>query len=161
MVIRQIFISPGHNYYGHAGRAPDDFPSHEVDRIECVAGHGIRGDRFYDYKEDYKGQITFFSQEIFDALCATFPFVDKSPGVLRRNVIVAGTDLNALIGQSFELQGVRFFGAAHCKPCYWMDQAFSPGAEAWLKGRGGLRARILSDGWLKTGAAEFASAAAL
>ena len=30
-----------------------------------------------------------------------------------------------------------------------MDQAVGPGAEAWLRGRGGLRARILSDGWLK------------
>jgi len=158
VVIRQIFISPGHNYFGHAGRAPDDFPLQEVDRIECVASHGIRGDRFYDYKPDYKGQITFFSQEIFDDLCAAFPFVEKSPGVLRRNVIVSGTDLNTLIGQTFELQGIRFLGTAHCKPCYWLDQAFAPGTEAWLKGNGGLRAQILTHGSLTTGVAELVQA---
>jgi MOSC domain-containing protein YiiM len=157
VVIRQIFISPGHNYFGHAGRAPDNYPLQEVDSIECVAGHGIRGDRFYDYKENYKGQITFFSHEIFDRLCAAFPHVQKSAGSLRRNVIVSGADLNALIGESFELQGVRFLGTAHCKPCYWLDQAFCPGTEAWLKGNGGLRAQILSDGCLRVGAAEFAS----
>jgi len=157
VVIRQIFISPGHNYFGHAGRAPDDFPLQEVDRIECVAGHGIRGDRFYDYRENYKGQITFFSQEIFDGLCAAFSCVKKSPGVLRRNVIVSDVDLNALIGQTFELQGVRLLGTVHCKPCYWLDQAFCHGAEAWLKGNGGLRAQILNDGWLQTDVAEFAS----
>ena len=110
MLVRQLFISPGHNYFGHNGRAPDDYPLEEVERIECVAGHGIRGDRFYDYQQDYKGQITFFSEEIFDGLRAAFPHVQKSPGVLRRNVIVAGVDLHALIGETFELQGVRLLG---------------------------------------------------
>lgn len=154
MNIRQIFISPGHNYFGHHGRAADDYPLQEVDRIECVAGHGIRGDRFYDYKADYKGQITFFAAEVFERLRAQFPHVDKGPGVLRRNVIVAGVELNELIGQEFELQGIRFLGTAHCKPCYWLDQAFAPGAEDALAGNGGLRAQILTSGWLTTGVAE-------
>jgi MOSC domain-containing protein YiiM len=157
VVIRQLFISPGHNYFGHAGRAPDDHPLQEVDAIECVAGHGIRSDRFFDYKENYKGQITFFSEEIFQGLGAAFPHVHKSPGVLRRNVIVSGFDLNSLIGETFELQGVQFLGTAHCKPCFWLDQAFAPGTEAWLKGNGGLRAQILTDGRLELGAARFAS----
>ena len=133
MLVRQLFISPGHNYFGHNGRAPDDYPLEEVERIECVAGHGIRGDRFYDYQRDYQGQITFFSEEIFEGLRAAFPQVQKSPGVLRRNVIVAGVDLHALIGETFELQGVRLLGTAHCKPCYWLDQAFAPGTEAFLE----------------------------
>ena len=71
MLIRQIFISPGHNYFGHHGQPPDDYPLEEVQEIECVAGHGIRGDRFYDYRDNYKGQITFFSSEVFDKLVRT------------------------------------------------------------------------------------------
>ena len=161
VLVRQIFISPGHNYFGHYGQVPDDYQLEEVDRIECVAGRGMRGDRFYDYKHDYKGQITFFSQEIFDGLCGAFPHVRKSPGVLRRNVIVASVDLYALIGETFELQGVRLLGTGHCKPCYWLDQAFAPGTEAWLQGNGGLRAQILTDGWIKTGSAELTPAAAM
>lgn len=153
MQIEKIFISPGHNYYGHNGREPDAFPLREVERVECVAGHGLRGDRFYDYKDDYKGQITFFAQETFDQLSAAFPQAERSPGVLRRNVIVSGVDLIALIGQEFELQGVRFRGTVHCKPCHWMNRAFAPGTEDWLMdNKGGLRARILTDGWLKAGA---------
>ena len=152
--IRQMFISSGHNYFGHHGRPPDDYPLVEVREIECVAGRGIRGDRFYDYKANYKGQITFFSQEVFDRLRAAFPRVQKSAAALRRNVIVCGVDLNSLIGETFELQGVHFLGTAHCKPCYWLDHAFAPGAEAWLKGNGGLRAQILTSGWLATGVAD-------
>src|SRR5690242_4759960 len=76
---------------------------------------------------------------------------NMSPGVSRRNLIVSGVDLNQLIGREFTLQGVRFRGTCECKPCYWMNTAFAFGAEEFLAGRGGLRARILSDGWLSVG----------
>ncbi|CAN5616457.1 hypothetical protein BH18VER2_BH18VER2_16990 [soil metagenome] len=154
MTIEHIFTSPGHDYFGHHGRAPDDFPLEETDEIECVAGRGIREDRFFDYRENYKGQITFFSAEVFAELARHFGIADKSPGVLRRNVILSGVDLKALIGADFELQGVQFRGTAHCAPCYWMDSAFAPGAEKFLAGRGGLRARILTDGRLRVGEAQ-------
>jgi MOSC domain-containing protein YiiM len=51
-------------------------------------------------------------------------------------------------GEEFEVQGVRFRGVEECKPCYWMNHAVDEGAEVFLKGRGGLRAMILSDGKL-------------
>ncbi|PYJ88367.1 MAG: molybdenum cofactor biosysynthesis protein [Verrucomicrobia bacterium] len=161
MIIRQIFISPGHNYFGHHGRAPDDFPLVEVQQVECVAGHGIRGDRFYDYRDDYKGQITFFSLEVFDRLAAHFALTKKSAGALRRNVIVSGVELNDLIGEEFSIQGVRLRGTAHCKPCYWLDQAIAPGTEEFLQGNGGLRAQILSDGVIAVGDAQLVLSAPL
>jgi MOSC domain-containing protein YiiM len=154
MKIRQIFISAGHNYFGHHGRAPDDHPLVDVPQIECVAGHGIRGDRFYDYRDDYKGQITFFSLEVFERLAQHFGLTNKSAGAVRRNVVVSGVDLNDLIGQEFSIQGIRLRGTAHCKPCYWMDQSIAPGAEEFLQGNGGLRAQILSDGVIAVGDAQ-------
>jgi MOSC domain-containing protein YiiM len=154
MIIEQIFTSPGHNYYGHHDQPPDDFPLVAATSIECIAGHGIRGDRFFDYRDDYKGQITLFSQEVFDELAHAFGLTNKSPGVLRRNVIVSGVELKDLIGSDFELQGVQFRGTAHCAPCYWMDTAVAPGAEKFLAGRGGLRARILTDGRISVGVAQ-------
>ena len=156
--ICHLYISSGHNFFGHHGQEPDNYPAVEVPSIECVAGHGIRGDRFFDYKDDYKGQITFFSLDVFDELRSTLGLQECSPGLVRRNVIVRGIDLNGLIGQEFELQGVQFRGTAECKPCYWMNRAIAPGAEKFLKGRGGLRALILTDGILKSAAAvEFPS----
>jgi MOSC domain-containing protein YiiM len=159
MLVRQIFTSPGHNYFGHHGRAPDDFPLVEVSRIECVAGRGIRGDRFYDYRQKYKGQITFFSAEVFEELSRHFGLTNKSPAVLRRNVIVSGIDLHDLIGEEFAIQGVRLRGTGHCAPCYWMDQAFAPGTEKFLKKNGGLRAEIMSNGVIAVGDAQLVLAA--
>ena len=148
--ICHLYISKGHNFFGHHGRAPDDYPVVEVPSIDCIAGRGIRGDRFFNYREDYKGQITFFSLEVFDELCAAFQLRDCSPSILRRNVITRDVDLDELIGKEFEVQGVRFCGTAECRPCYWMNQAIALGAEEFLKGRGGLRAKILADGELRS-----------
>ena len=204
ITIEHLFVSPGHNFFGHFGKPPGENPTIEVPQVECVAGRGIRGDRFFDHKEDYKGQITFFAMEIYEELLRTLdvgvggaggedlgsgdpespesrspepspsgprpsesefpgprpseselpgPRASESelpgPGVFRRNVLTRGVDLNTLIGKEFEIQGVRFEGAAECSPCFWMDRAFAPGAEDALEGRGGLRARILTDGVLR------------
>jgi MOSC domain-containing protein YiiM len=117
-----------------------------------VAGRGVTGDRFFDFKDDYKGQITFFASEVFDELCGQLGVSGKSPGVTRRNVITAGADLNSLVGNEFEIQGVRFLGTAECSPCHWMDDAIAPGAEKLLHGFGGLRAQILANGTLRVDA---------
>ncbi|MBP7948475.1 MAG: molybdenum cofactor biosysynthesis protein [Verrucomicrobiales bacterium] len=153
MRIEHIFISKAHNYFGHHGQPAGTEPMQEIAEAQLVAGRGIVGDRFFDYKEDYKGQVTLFSLEVFQSLCAEFDVRDKGPEVLRRNVITAGGDLNRLIGARFELQGVELEVVCECSPCYWMDQAFHAGAEAFLKGRGGVRARILRGGVVRSGAA--------
>jgi MOSC domain-containing protein YiiM len=124
----------------------------EVPVIECTAGCGIRGDRYFDFKDDYKGQITFFSLDVFEELCVALNVHDCSPADARRNVITRGVDLNEFIGREFEVQGVCLYGTQECAPCYWMDRAFAPGAEEFLKGRGGLRAKILCDGQLLSSA---------
>lgn len=121
----------------------------EVESVPCVAGRGLEGDRFFDFKPNYKGQVTFFAIEVYRRLCTELSVENRSPAVFRRNIITEGVDLNTLIGQEFEVQGVRFLGTAECTPCYWMDQAFAPGAETALKGNGGLRAKILTDGVLR------------
>jgi MOSC domain-containing protein YiiM len=149
--IVHLYISPAHNYFGHHGQPPGDAPIVELTEVECVAGRGIRGDRFFDYKENYKGQVTFFAQEVYEAICVELDIHDKAPMAFRRNVITSGVDLAGWYDVEFEVQGVRFRGRGECKPCYWMDQAFGPGAEEALQGRGGLRAEILTDGVLRTG----------
>ena len=149
MDIQALFISPGHNYFGHYGRPPGEHAMLAVEELNCVAGSGIEGDRFFNFKPDYKGQITFFEFETHRKICEHFKIHDKSPSVFRRNVITLGIDLNSLIGKQFEILGVRFLGTSESAPCEWMNLAFTPGAESFLTGRGGLRAKILSSGILR------------
>ena len=147
--IEHLFISPGHNFFGHHGGPAGGHAAVPVDEIECVAGRGIRGDRFFDYQEHYKGQITFFSMEILEALRRELELPGAEAQDVRRNAFVRGADLNSFIGKTFEVQGVWFEGVEESKPCYWMNLALGAGAEAWLKGRAGLRCRILTNGVLR------------
>jgi MOSC domain-containing protein YiiM len=147
--IARLYTSPGHNFFGRHAKVAGTYALIEHQEIVCVAGRGIEGDRFFDDPENHSGQITFFGAEVFEEICRRLGVIDKHPGLTRRNVITADIDLNTLIGKEFTLQGVRFYGVEECRPCYWMDQAIAPGAEAALRNRGGLRARILTTGGLR------------
>ena len=151
--ISQLFISAGHNFFGHHDKVPDKYPMVEMTSVECIAGQGLVGDRFFGFKENYKGQVTFFSSEVFVDVCGNLGVSGISPGVTRRNIVTKGVDLNTLIGKEFEVQGVTFAGTTECSPCHWMNAIIAPGAEVALHGRGGLRARVLTDGVLRVDAA--------
>jgi MOSC domain-containing protein YiiM len=151
MKIERIYLSGEHNFFGHHERAAGTAAVLSVQEVECVAGAGLVGDRFFNYKPDYKGQLTFFAMETYERLCEELLVADKDPGVFRRNILTRGVDLRELIGKEFEVQGLRFLGTQECAPCYWMEGAFAPGAEAALKGWGGLRAKVLTGGWLRVG----------
>jgi MOSC domain-containing protein YiiM len=147
--IAHLYTSSGHNFFGHHNQPAGQHSIVEHQEIYCVAGQGVEGDRFFDYKNNYRGQITFFALEVFAEVCRQLGISGKNPGLTRRNVITRGVDLNALIGEEFAVQGIQFFGVEECRPCYWMDKVLGPGAEAALKNHGGLRARILTNGRLR------------
>jgi MOSC domain-containing protein YiiM len=149
--ISNLFISYGHDFRGHHGMPRGNHPVDSVESIDCVQGLGIKGDRYFNYKEDFKGQITFFDSSLHIEIKEKFHHPDLCPSAFRRNVIVKGLDLNSLIGKEFSINGVRLSGSEECKPCYWMDEAVGKGIEDFLKGRGGLRCRILSNGSLSLG----------
>ncbi len=153
-VIRHLFISPGHNFFGRHGQPAGEHLVLDKSAVRVRAGRGIEGDRFFGYRPNYNGQITFFGWEIFLAARDAFAVPALRPEVFRRNVIVEGVPLPDLIGERFTLGGIEFEGMGEAKPCHWMNAVVAPGAEEWLRGRGGLRAKVLSDGELAAGATE-------
>ena len=62
--------------------------------------------------------------------------------------------LNSLIGKRFKIGDVEFEGLAHCSPCTWMNAVMKKGAYAQMRGRGGLRVKVISGGRLKCGVEE-------
>lgn len=169
ITIHNILISPEHGYFGQDAAAfvPNVAPPFGMGNVQVHAGKGLVGDRFYDVKPDFDGQVTFVSSEMVDLLRAELEQPALRADLLRRNLLVEGVALNGLIGQEFEIDcddaqpPIRFFGAKHCSPCKWMDLGVADGAWKLLKGRGGLRAQVLTDGVLRTGAAELSTTAEL
>lgn len=154
VTIKHLFISPGHNYYGRYGMGSLDHAIEERSEIQLVAGKGVEDDRFYEYKEDYKGQITFFDWAVYERVRDEVVKGELAPSAFRRNVVLQGVDLNELIGKHFRIGEMEFTGSCECAPCFWMDEACAEGTHEFLKGRGGLRARILKGGCLSVGTAE-------
>jgi MOSC domain-containing protein YiiM len=165
ITIHHIFISPGHNYFGRPKHGPGDHATLDVAQVEAVAGQGLVGDRYFGVPAHYDAQITLVAWEVFRALQAEFGRTDWSPILMRRNVVIEGVPLNQLIGQPFTLDfgdhTVELLGAKHCAPCAWMDAMLAPGAQKFLRGRGGLRARIVQGGVIVRGPAVLASPVAL
>ena len=156
-IIRHVYVSPGHNYFGRPKDGPGDHPTHDAAAVEVRTGKGILGDRYFGVAAHYEAQITFVALEVFEAALAEFGAEGIAPEVMRRNVVTEGLNLNQLLGLEFTIDSgtgpIRFLGTRPCSPCAWMDHVIAPGANRFLKGRGGLRARVLSDGLLSRGPA--------
>jgi MOSC domain-containing protein YiiM len=155
VTIRHIFISPGHNYFGRPKHGPGEHATVDIPEGEAVAGQGLAGDRYFGVAAHYDAQVTFVAWEVFHALQTEFGHGEWSPILMRRNIVIEGVPLVQLIAQPFTLDfgshQVELMGAKHCAPCAWMDAMLAPGAQKFLRGRGGLRARITSTGPITRG----------
>ena len=151
ITIHDLYVSQGHDFKGRHGKDRLEHGATSVESVECVAGKGVEGDRYFNYKDDYKGQTTFIALEAIHALETELGISIDDHSAFRRNAVVSGIDLNTLVGRTFILGEAMFVGSEQCKPCYWMDQAIGAGALAAMESRGGLRCRILKSGTLNVG----------
>lgn len=67
----------------------------------------------------------------------------------RRNIVTCGVDLNELVGKEFMAGPVRVRGMRLCEPCSYLAKISYPEALRGLVHKGGLRARILSEGVIR------------
>ena len=152
ITIHHIFTSPEHNYFTREKFVVGDAPTIEHTSIELFSAQGLKGDRF----EFSKYPITLFSREVAEEVCSSLD-LELDLKLFRRNVIVSGVHLNSLIGKRFKIGDVEFEGLAHCAPCTWMNAVMKKGAYASMRGRGGLRVKVLNDGVLSCGENELLS----
>jgi hypothetical protein len=128
--------------------APDtSAPVAHVQSAHAEPGRGLDGDRYHE------GRGTFASGRPGSALTLVQAEVLEELGPIdhRRNVVVRGTDLNALVGRDFSLGAVRCRGRRLCEPCAHLDRLNGGGILRPMVHRGGLRADILSAGTIRVG----------
>ncbi len=149
--LEAIYVSPGHDYWGRRGEGRLQHGIRRMDEVECVAGMGLRGDRYFGYRPDFKGQVTFFESGVVEEIRERSKLPKLPASVFRRNLIVRGVRLKDWLGKRFEFQGLLFEGSQECKPCQWMDRVVEDGTEDFMKEgfRGGLRAKVITTGILR------------
>jgi MOSC domain-containing protein YiiM len=145
-VIEHIFIRP-------AGGGPQV----ACERVEVVAGCGIRGDRYFDAHDEPGQNVTFVEAEEIEAY-ALRNGLHLEPSATGRNVVTRGVRLGELVGKTFAVGGLTFRGVELCEPCLTLGDSLATSGIApaqvvrqWVH-RGGLRADALSSGELRVGA---------
>ncbi len=134
-------------------------PMRTVDRAQAHAARGLDGDRyaakagtFTPADDTARGyDLTLIEAEVLDDL--TLPGGAKlDHAQARRNVVTRGIDLNALVGRRFRVGDVECLGQRLCEPCSHLERLTTKGTLRGLIHRGGLRADLLTDGEIATGA---------
>jgi MOSC domain-containing protein YiiM len=150
-----LLASPQHRYEGRPSDGPRDATSRELhDSIELRAGLGIVGDRYFGQRAHVTASVTVFAAESLDHVSASLGLtVRLDPAGPRRNIVLRGIDVDALRGTEFTIGDVRLRAHRPANPCAWMDVALAPGAFRALRGRGGIRCEVLTNGTLALGPA--------
>jgi MOSC domain-containing protein YiiM len=130
-------------------RPARNVPMREVATVQAVAGHGLQGDR-YDSGSGARG-LTLIQAEHLPAIAAFSARRQLAPAVLRRNLVVSGLPVMALLGRRFRIGSVLLEGTQPCDPCARMEAALGPGGYNAMTGMGGLCARILEGGVIALG----------
>ena len=115
-------------------------------------GRGLEGDRYElgagTFGSGRPGSaLTLVDADVLDDLAAAA----GAPIDHRRNVVVRGVDLNALVGRTFHVGDIRCEGRRLCEPCAHLNRLNAFDILRPLVHRGGLRADILSEGVLRVG----------
>jgi MOSC domain-containing protein YiiM len=125
--------------------------------IRTLPGYGLEGDRYALGKGGLSRwggphrEVTLIAREMLDAMHERDGVV-LSPAESRRNLLVEGVDLEALLGGEFAIGGVHFQGEQRCQPCrYLMRVTGRDDLLPAMIGRGGLRARVLNEGVIRVG----------
>jgi MOSC domain-containing protein YiiM len=136
-----IYISP---LRGH--------PTISVEQIHVMPGCGIEGDRYFRQpgtEDDHPRtgrQITLIEIEAIEAIC--HDGIQITPDQTRRNIITQGISLNNLVGKEFSVGEILLRGVRLCEPCDYLASKTDPRLKQSMAHRGGLRADILTAGFI-------------
>lgn len=132
--------------------APGERPV-AVDEIKAMAGVGLDGDPYVAEgieNEPGRGQqLTLITREEIEGLAEEG--VTLRPGESRRQLETRGVDLKSLIGKRFRVGEVECRGIRVCAPCQGLQNMTGKPVLLGLKGKGGLRADIVSTGMIRVG----------
>ena len=127
-----------------------------VSEVRAVPGQGLDGDRYFHQTGTYSSrpgpgrEVTLIEAESVDALGREAGIL-LAPGASRRNVTTRGVPLNHLVGRQFRVGEVLLEGVRLCEPCAHLESLTRSGVREGLIHRGGLRARIVTEGTIRIG----------
>jgi MOSC domain-containing protein YiiM len=96
-------------------------------------------------------QVSLISEEFIQQAAQFLKQAHIDPGLLRRNLVVKGLNLNALRRQRFTIGTAVFQATQLCHPCARMEENLGKGGVVAMLGHGGLCAKIIESGDIAIG----------
>lgn len=131
-------------------------PMKPVYEARAVPGVGLDGDRYFHQVGSFSNrpgpdrELTLIEMEAIEALQRDYG-IELDPGDARRNIVTRDIALNHLVGREFQVGAVTLRGIRLCEPCEHLEKLSRKGVLRALIHRGGLRARILTEGIVRVG----------
>jgi MOSC domain-containing protein YiiM len=123
-----------------------------VARAQAEVGSGLRGDHWTPLRGGQgTRQVTLVQAEHLPVVAALVGRDSLDPALLRRNLVVSGINLVALVGVRVRVGEAVLELTGPCTPCSKMETALGPGGYNALRGHGGWNARVLRGGAFAVG----------
>lgn len=104
-----------------------------------------------DYGRTKKRAVTLIQQEHLPIIASLLGRGDWDYLLLRRNILVSGINLRALMGWRFRIGSAILRGTVECDPCEQMEATLGPGTLHAMIGHGGICAAIETPGTFSVG----------
>jgi len=136
-------------------------PMRDIEQVEAVPGRGLRGDRYFEGRGTFSGrrgiyagarEVSIIDEAAIRTCCERLD-MPLDAAVFRRNLVVAGLDLRALLHADLVTGDVRLHVVSTCPPCSFLARQVGVDVKAGLKRIGGVRARVIDAGTLHADAA--------
>jgi MOSC domain-containing protein YiiM len=125
-----------------------------VEAVRTIEGRGIEGDRYCEgtgFWTPYGDvcEVTLISSEDLEGIESELGIRVKN-GEHRRNIITRGIRLEGLRGRKFRIGETVLEYDRPRPPCRHIQDLTEPGMTRALKGRGGICARVIEGGMIRT-----------
>ena len=122
-----------------------------VNQAYLEKNKGIINDRYYENFKDKKEQVTLIEieeVELFNKLTG----IELDYKEFRRNIIISNFKICEMISQKIKINDVILKIHEVCQPCNYLQKKLnSPNLVKKLVNRSGVRAEILSSGYINIG----------
>lgn len=112
---------------------------------DLTPADGVLGDHYSSRTGAARG-VTLIEQECLAAIFSYLGAGAPDPMLLRRNIVTAGINLDALRDRRFQVGGAVLEYTGLCHPCSRMEALLGPGGYNAVRGKGGITARVLQGG---------------
>ena len=129
-------------------------PVDVVESVEVSAQKGLIGDHYSG--RSGSRHVTLIQAEHLPVVASLTGRDTLDPAILRRNIVIGGINLLALKDHQLQIghadqDPVILQITGQCHPCSKMETALGPGGYNAMRGHGGLTAKVVQGGIIRTG----------